>query len=94
MKIFVTRISILIVLILCQRCNYDNASYRQCEQADANYLACSLVVYQSYAFCSESANALTGTSDAKAAAKFNCDGTRLTGLFVCEDAKKKACGKL
>ncbi|WP_244288908.1 hypothetical protein [Leptospira bandrabouensis] len=79
-------------LVLLSHCTKTNPSYEACERADLDYLACSLVVYQSYAFCSERSSTLSGTTDAKASAKFQCDAERLVGSYLCEDIKKKTCG--
>ncbi|WP_108976783.1 hypothetical protein [Leptospira ryugenii] len=81
-----------LITFLALSCNVSNASYKQCEQADLNYLTCSLVIYNSYIFCSERASASTGTTDEKAAAKASCDAQRLVGLYYCDEQKKKACG--
>lgn len=48
--------SIYIFLFDCffvSQCTKTNQSYQTCERADLDYLACSLVVYQSYTFCAE-----------------------------------------
>ncbi|WP_226992972.1 hypothetical protein [Leptospira biflexa] len=86
-------------LILCiflfsflSHCTKTSQSYEACERADLDYLVCSLVVYQSYAFCAETAANVTGSTEVKAAAKFRCDAERLVGTYLCDDIKKKKCG--
>ncbi|TGL16205.1 hypothetical protein EHQ50_03050 [Leptospira meyeri] len=80
-----------LTLFLTQ-CSKTNPSYEACERADLDYLACSLLVYQSYSYCSERSSAVTGSIETKASAKFQCDAERLIGSYLCEDLKKKACG--
>ncbi|MCW7490690.1 hypothetical protein [Leptospira meyeri] len=89
MRCFILSVFFLFLLFQCTK---TNPSYEACERADLDYLACSLVVYQSYAFCSERSSSVTGSSELKAAAKFQCDAERLVGSYLCEDLKKKACG--
>ncbi|TGL55510.1 hypothetical protein EHQ59_03600 [Leptospira kemamanensis] len=83
---------LFLTLFSLSQCTKTNPSYEACERADLDYLACSLVVYQSYTFCAESASAISGSTETKAAAKFQCDAERLVGSYLCEDIKKKACG--
>ncbi|TGM21769.1 hypothetical protein [Leptospira meyeri] len=79
-------------LFLLFQCTKTNPSYEACERADLDYLACSLLVYQSYSYCFERSSAVTGSIETKALAKFQCDAERLIGSYLCEDLKKKACG--
>ncbi|MBL0955487.1 MAG: hypothetical protein IBJ01_12025 [Leptospira sp.] len=83
---------LVLVLLFLIQCTKTSESYEKCERADLDYLACSLVIYQSYTYCSESASAVTGSTEIKASAKFQCDAERLVGSYLCEDLKKKACG--
>ncbi|XDD48302.1 hypothetical protein AB3N60_18365 [Leptospira sp. WS39.C2] len=80
------------IIFILSQCTKTSQSYETCERADLDYLACSLVVYQSYTFCAESAANVSGSIDTKAAAKFRCDAERLVGSYLCDDIKKKACG--
>ncbi|TGL41460.1 hypothetical protein [Leptospira perdikensis] len=89
MRSFVVSICFLFLLVHCTK---TNPSYEACERADLDYLVCSLVVYQSYSYCSELTSSVTGTAEVKAAAKFRCDAERLVGSYLCEDIKKKTCG--
>ncbi|MCW7492467.1 hypothetical protein ND861_09965 [Leptospira sp. 2 VSF19] len=85
-------VSIIIPVLFQSHCSKTSSSYEACERADLDYLACSLVVYQSYTYCAESASGVSGSSETKAAAKFQCDAERLVGSYLCEDIKKKTCG--
>ncbi|TGM26207.1 hypothetical protein EHQ82_04520 [Leptospira selangorensis] len=90
-----TLIRILLVfftLLSFSQCTKNSASYEACQRADLDYLACSLVIYQSYTFCAESASTVSGSTEVKASAKFRCDAERLVGSYLCEDIKKKTCG--
>ncbi|TGL59280.1 hypothetical protein EHQ58_08495 [Leptospira ognonensis] len=49
----------LALLVIHFQCTNTNPSYKACERADLDYLACSLVIYQAYAYCSERASALS-----------------------------------
>ncbi|MBM9590848.1 hypothetical protein JWG41_10355 [Leptospira sp. 201903075] len=89
MRSFLVSICSLFLLVHCTK---TNPSYEACERADLDYLACSLVVYQSYSYCSETASSVTGSAEVKAAAKFRCDAERLVGSYLCDDIKKKICG--
>ncbi|TGK92980.1 hypothetical protein EHQ30_12155 [Leptospira brenneri] len=80
------------ILVSFIQCTKTNSSYEACERADLDYLACSLVVYQSYTYCSEKASTVSESTEAKASAKFQCDAERLVGSYLCEDIKKKTCG--
>jgi hypothetical protein len=84
--------SLVLLLLFLVQCTKTSDSYEKCERADLDYLVCSLVIYQSYTYCAESASTVTGTTETKAAAKFRCDAERLVGSYLCEDLKKKACG--
>ncbi|MGV3666358.1 MAG: hypothetical protein ACO1NV_09515 [Leptospira bouyouniensis] len=89
----ILRFSLILFLILfLGTCTKTSQSYEACERADLDYLACSLVIYQSYTYCAESASTVSGSTEIKAAAKFRCDAERLVGSYYCEDIKKKACG--
>lgn len=90
MRSFVVSVSFFILLL--SQCTKTNSSYEACERADLDYLACSLVVYQSYSYCSETASSVAGSAEVKAAAKFRCDAERLVGSYLCDDIKKKTCG--
>ncbi|MCW7467479.1 hypothetical protein EHR04_01275 [Leptospira levettii] len=83
---------LVVVLLFLVQCTKTSDSYEKCERADLDYLACSLVIYQSYTYCAESASAVTGSTETKASAKFRCDAERLVGSYLCEDLKKKTCG--
>lgn len=83
---------LVLVLLFLIQCTKTSESYKTCERADLDYLACSLVIYQSYTYCAESASTVTGSTETKASAKFRCDAERLVGSYLCEDLKKKACG--
>ncbi|EOQ86859.1 hypothetical protein LEP1GSC202_0269 [Leptospira yanagawae serovar Saopaulo str. Sao Paulo = ATCC 700523] len=83
---------LFILLFTVIHCTKTDPSYEKCERADLDYLACSLVIYQSYTYCAESAANISGSTETKAAAKFKCDAERLVGSYFCEDLKKKACG--
>ncbi|MGE8721749.1 hypothetical protein ACO2KH_10475 [Leptospira terpstrae] len=80
------------IFLLFSHCTKTSQPYESCERADLDNLACSLVVYQSYTFCAETAVNVSGSIESKAAAKFRCDAERLVGSYLCDDIKKKACG--
>ncbi|MCT8335515.1 hypothetical protein NUH30_17665 [Leptospira sp. 85282-16] len=93
MAVVFLRFSLLFLLFfIFNQCTKTNPSYEACERADLDYLACSLVVYQSYTYCGERSSAVTGSAETKADAKFQCDAERLIGSYLCEDIKKKTCG--